>query len=84
VVNLGMVQKLEDGIERDYQSSRIEEERDSFADQAVFVLAAFLAALREGEAFKLVLCEARTYFAEARRNTKLPHVVLLFRGRFKG
>ena len=34
--------------------------------------------------FKLVLGEARTYFVETRRNSKLLHVVLPLRGRFKG
>lgn len=47
-VILGVVHKLVYGLERDYQSSKIEEERDSFVDQAVFVLAAFLVALRGG------------------------------------
>ena len=55
-----------------------------FVDQAIFILAAFLVALKEEEVCKLVLGEVRTYFVEARRNTKLPHVVLSLRGRFKG
>ena len=53
-------------------------------DQAIFTLEDFLAALRGEEVLKLVWGETRTYFAEARRNTKLPHVFLPLRGRFKG
>ena len=83
-VTLGVVHKLVDGLERDFIASRIDEEKDSLVDQAIFILAAFLAALRGEEVFKLVLGEARTYFAEARRNAKFPHVVLPLRGRFKG
>ena len=63
-----------DDFERDYQSSEIEEESDSFVDQTVFIFVVFLAVLRE---------EARTYFAEAKRNTTLSHVVLPLCGRFK-
>ena len=83
-VTLAVMHKLVDGLEKDYKASRVEEERDGFVDQDIFVLAAFLAALRGEEVFKLVLGEVRTYFAEARSNSKLPHVVLPLRGRFKG
>lgn len=34
--------------------------------------------------FKLVLGEERTYFAETRRNRKLPRIILPLRGIFKG
>ena len=82
-VILGVVHLLVEGLERDFLASKTEEEKDSLVDQAVFILAAFLAALRGEEVFKLVLGEMRTYFAAARRNTKLSHVVLPLRGRFK-
>lgn len=39
---------------------------------------------RDEEVFKLVLGEARTYFMEARGNTKFPHVVLPLRVGVKG
>ena len=41
-------------------------------------------AFRGEEVFKLVLGEARDYIAEARKNIKLPRVVLPLRKRFKG
>ena len=73
-VTLGVVHKLVDEFERDYQSSEIEEKRDSVVDQTVFILVVLLVVLRG---------EARTYFAESRRNTTLSHDVLPPRGRFK-
>ena len=39
---------------------------------------------RDEKVFKLVLEEARTYFMEARGNTKFPHVVLPLRVEVKG
>ena len=79
-----MVHQLIEGLERDFIASKIEEEKDSLVDQAIFTLEDFLAALIGEEVLKLVWGETRTHFAEARRNTKLPHVVLPLRGRFKG
>ena len=71
-----MVHQLVEGLERDFLARKNEEEKDSLVDQAIFILVAFLAALRGEEVLKLVLGETRTYFAEARRNTKLSRVVL--------
>ena len=82
-VTLGVVHQLIEGLERDFIASKIEEEKDSLTDQAIFTLEDFLAALREEEVLKLVRGETRTYFAEARRNTKLPHVVLPLLHRYK-
>ena len=83
-VSLAVVYKLVDGLDRDYLAREIEEKREGFVDQAIFDLAAFLAAMREEKMSKLVLGEVRSYFAEARRNSKFPHAVLPLRDRFKG
>ena len=45
-VTLTVIHRLIDGLEMDYKASRVEEERDGFIDQAIFVLAAFLVALK--------------------------------------
>jgi len=45
-VTLAVIHRLIDGLEMDYKASRVEEERDGFIDQAIFVLAAFLVALK--------------------------------------
>ena len=45
-VTLAVMHRLIDGLEKDYKASRVEEERDGFVDQAIFVMAAFLVALK--------------------------------------
>lgn len=82
-ITLVVMHKLIKGLEFDFARNTSNEEKEGIADQAVFVLAAFLAALREEEVFKLVLSEARNYLPEGRNNRIHPHVVLPLRGRFK-
>ena len=54
--------KLVDGLKKDFLASKIEEEREVFVGQDIFVLAAFFVVLRREEVFKLVLGEIRAYF----------------------
>ena len=81
---LVVMYKLIEGLDFDFARSKSNEEKGRIADQAVFVLAVFLAVLREEEVFKLVLSEARGYLLEGRNNRIHPHVVLPLRGSFKG
>ena len=53
-VTLGVVHQLIEGLERDFIASKIEEEKDSLVDQAIFTLEDFLAALRGEEVLRLV------------------------------
>ena len=63
--------------------SQSKEEKEGITDQAIFVYAAFFAALRGEEVFKLVLGEARDFMMEARNNRVHPRVILPLSGRFK-
>ena len=63
--------------------SQLKEEKEGITDQAIFVYAAFVAALRGEEVFKLVLGEARDFMMEARNNRVHPRVILPLSGRFK-
>ena len=83
-ITLEVVHRLVDNLERDYKDSGGNDKKEHIANQTVFILAAFLAALRGEEVFKLNLGETRKFFLEATRNVKHPHVVLPLRGRFKG
>ena len=53
-VSLAIVHKLVDGLERDFLSSRIEEEKTDFVVQGMFILATFLTVLRGKEVFQSV------------------------------
>ena len=83
-ITLAVMHKLIEGLDFDFDRSKSNEEKGVIADQAVFVLAAFFAALRGEEVFKLVLGEAREYLLDGRNSRIHPHVVLPLRGRFKG
>ena len=83
-ITLAVIHKLIEGLDIDFNQSKSIEEKEGIADQAVFVLAAFLAALRGEEVFKLVLGEDRDFLLEGRNIRVHPHVVLPLRGRFKG
>ena len=83
-VTLEVVHRLVEGLESEFKRSVDRDEQWNLVDQAVFILAAFLGALRGEEVFKLVLGAVRDYYEEATSNTKLPHVVLPLKGRFKG
>ena len=48
VVTLAIVHKLVNGLEIDFLVCIIDEEREGFVDQAIFILAAFLVAFRGG------------------------------------
>ena len=50
----------------------------------MFILIAFLGALRGEEVVKMVLGETREYFALSINNAKHKHVILPLKGRFKG
>jgi len=83
-ITLAVVHKLVEDLKLDFLRSQSREEKEGITDQAIFVLAAFLAALRGEEVFKLVLGEAKDFMMEARNNRVHPNVVLPLRGRFKG
>ena len=83
-VTLKVVHRLVDNLEWDYRDSGGNEKKEHIANQAVFILEAFLVALRREEVFKLNLGETVTFFWEATGNVNQPHILLLLRGRFKG
>ena len=59
-----MVHRLVNNLEKDYRDSRGNEKRENIANQAVFILAAFLTVLRGEEVFKLNLGETGKFFLE--------------------
>ena len=81
-VTLVVIYKLIDGLERDFLARKREEDRKGLVDQYIFILAVSLAALRRRrvswywERQELILWRSE--------NTKLSHVVLPLRERFKG
>ena len=83
-VAVEVIHKLMERFKFDYSHSKLNEEKEGITDQAIFVLAAFLIALRGEEESKLVLGEARDYTMEAMRNFEVPHIVLPLRDIFKG
>ena len=78
-----MVHRLVEGLESEFKRSEDRDEQWNLVDQAVFILAAFLVALRGEEVFKLVLGAVRDYYEEATNNKRFPHVVLPLKERFK-
>ena len=82
-ITLEVVHRLVNNLEKDYRDSVGNEKREHIANQAVFILAVLLMAIRGEEVFKLNLCEIRKFFLESSRNMKEPHIVLPSRGRFK-
>ena len=45
-VTLGVVHKLVEGLERDFIASRIDEEKDSLVDQAIFIFGSLLGGVK--------------------------------------
>ena len=80
VLPLEVIHKLMDDFDDNFCGSQVEREIESIVDQTIFVLVP----LKGTEVLKLVLGEVRDYFTEARKNVKLPKVVLPLQGRFKG
>ena len=82
-ITLEMIYRLVDNLEKDYRDSGGNEKREHIANQAVFMLAAFLAAIRGEEVCKLNLGETRKFFLELMGNVKQPYIVISLCGRFK-
>ena len=82
-ITLEMIYRLVDNLEKDYRDSGGNEKREHIANQAVFMLAAFLAAIRGEEVCKLNLGETRKFFLESTGNVKQPYIVIPLCGRFK-
>ena len=81
---LVVMYKLIEGLDFDFARSKSNEEKGRIADQAVFVLAVFLAVLREEEVFKLVLSEARGYLLKGRNNRIHPPCSITIERKFQG
>lgn len=79
-----MVYRLIEGLEEEYINAVSDNIRGELADIFVFVLTSFLVALRGEEILKIFLGETMEYSEEVENNQKHGHVVLPFRGRFKG
>ena len=60
-MTLKVVHKLIKGLEDEYVRAISDHDKESIVDMGVFILASFLAGLREEETLKLVFGETRDY-----------------------